>query len=235
VPIVDDLQRIAERTKGDLNSVHDFFEDSKTAWESFEFNVSLGRTVTLLNPATGTLIDQAGLLALVPKYTYEYLATFTFRQFVSIFESFFFAFFLRIIQHNPRQYAKSKLELDIVLKAKDRVEIISNVLLKQLNDLKYENIRDWFAALNNAVKLGCPTEDEADSLAEIKTTRDILEHSGGVVNDIYIRKTGKKARYPVGVRIGIDDAYHLASWRLIKKVVADLTMAATTKLAWKMS
>jgi hypothetical protein len=230
VPIVDDFQNIADRANRDLDSVHDFFAHSMTVWESFELLVKTGQTISSVNTATGTSIDQAGLLTLSPRYKDEYLATFTFRQFVSIFESFFFAFFHRIIQHNPWQYARSQLELDRVLKAKDREEIISNVLMKQLNDLKYENIREWFAELNKAVKLGCPSDDEADSLAEIKATRDILEHNAGVVNDVYIRKAGKKARYTVGVRIDIDDSYHLTSWRLIKKVVADLTTTATTKL-----
>jgi hypothetical protein len=75
------------------------------------------------------------------------------------------------------------------------------------------------------VKINCPTDDEVESLAEVKATRDILEHNAGVVNDVYVRKAGKKARYSVGVRIDIDDAYHLESWRLIKKVVADLCTA----------
>ena len=43
-----------------------------------------------------------------------------------------------------------------------------------------------------------PTEDEIDALAEIKAARDILEHNAGVVNEIYRRKAGKRARYEVG-------------------------------------
>jgi hypothetical protein len=116
-----------------------------------------------------------------------------------------------------------------VLKARDRDEIIAGVLLKQLNELKYGSLRGWFDALNKAVKLGCPTEDEADALAELKATRDILEHNSGVANDTYVRKAGKRARYAAGDHVEIDDNYHLASWRLIKKVVADLTTASAAK------
>jgi len=231
VPLVDVLQSIADKANHDLDSVNDFYEHSKVVWNSFEKYVKTGHTLSLTNAATGTTIDETGLLALGTKYTAEYLATFTFRQFVSTFESFFFAFFHRLLQHNPWSYARSQLDFDTVLKAKDRDEIISVVLLKQLNDLKYENIRDWFAELNKAVKLGTPTEDESDSLAELKATRDILEHNAGIVNATYTRKAGKKARYAVGDRIEIDDAYHLSSWRLIKKVVTDLTTSARTKLS----
>ena len=65
----------------------------------------------------------------------------------------------------------------------------------------------------------------------MKATRDILEHNAGVVNDIYIRKAGNRTRYAVGDLVEIDDSYHFASWRLIKKVAADLTAAAIAKFA----
>jgi hypothetical protein len=133
--------------------------------------------------------------------------------------------------HNPYPFARCQLEFEVVLKARDRDEIVAGVVLKQLNDLKYENLRDWFAALNKVVKLSCPSDDEISALAEVKATRDILEHNAGVVNEVYIRKADKKARYAVGDHIEIDDTYHLESWSLIKKVVSDVTAGAIGKLA----
>jgi hypothetical protein len=168
---------------------------------------------------------------LAPQYTREYLATFTFRQFVSAFEAFLFDFLHRLLLHNPWQFAKSQLEFEVVLKAADRDEIISGMILKRLNELKYDTLREWFVAVEKAVNLGCPTGDEIDTLAEVKAARDILEHSAGVVNEIYRRKASKKTRYAIGDHIEIDDTYHLESWRLIKKVVTDVTNAAISKLS----
>ena len=48
-----------------------------------------------------------------------------------------------------------------------------------MNELKYEPLREWFAAINRAVKLDCPTGYEIDALAEIKAARDLLEHNAG--------------------------------------------------------
>ena len=231
MPIADDLKTIADRANRDLDAVHDFFEHSQVIWRSFRQVVDTGHIASSTNAATGTTVDQAGLVALASRYTREYLATFTFRQFVATFESFFFAFFHRALQHNPWQFKRSQVEFEAVLKARDRDEVIAGVLLKQLNELKYENVRAWFDALDGAVKLDCPAADEIDALAEIKATRDILEHNGGVVNDIYVRKAGKKARYVAGDQVEIDDNYHLASWQLLKKLVADLTAAATARLS----
>lgn len=192
MPIADDLRAIADRTNRDLDAVHDYFEHSKIVWLSFQFFVTAGHSVKSVNSETGTTIDEVGLSHLEPMYTSDYLATFTFRQFVSTFESFFFAFMHRVLQHNPWPFGKTQLDFETVLKAVDRDEIIAGVLSKQLNELKYEAVRGWFDTLNKAVKLGCPTDDEADALAEVKATRDILEHNAGIVNDIYVRKAGRR-------------------------------------------
>lgn len=144
---------------------------------------------------------------------------------------FLFEFLHRLLRHNPWQLAKRSLEFEAVLEAGSRDEIISGMLSKQLNELKYDQLREWFVAINKAVKLECPTESAIDTLAEIKAARDVLEHNAGVVNDIYCRKARKKARYAPGDQIEIDDTYHLESWSLIKKVIADVTTAAVAKLA----
>ena len=171
------------------------------------------------------------MLRLAPQYTREYLATFTFRQFVSTFEMVLFRFLHRLLLHNPRQFGQSPVPFEVILNARDREEIISGVILKQLNDLKYEQLREWFAALNKAVKLGCPAKDEIERLAEIKATRDVLEHNAGVVNETYVRKAGRKARYSPGDHVEIDDTYHLESWQLMKKVIADIATASVGKLS----
>ncbi|MHC5539581.1 hypothetical protein ACYOEI_15290 [Singulisphaera rosea] len=107
------------------------------------------------------------------------MATFTFRQFVTAFEAFLFNFRYRLLVHNPRQFSEKPLDFGTVLKAADHDEVVSGVILKQLNELKYEHMREWFAAVHKAVRLDCPAEDEIEALAEIKATRDILEHNAG--------------------------------------------------------
>jgi hypothetical protein len=231
MPIADDIRGIADRANRELDAVHDFFEFSKVAWRAFGSLVDEGRRIVATNAATGTTHDQNGLLGLAPHYHRAYLAVFTFRQFVSIFEVFLFDLLHRVLLHNPWQLSRTQLDFEVVLKAGDREEVISAVLLKQLNQLRYEKLRDWFDALNKAVKLDCPSDDEIDALAEVKATRDVLEHNAGVVNDVYLRKAGKKARHALGDRVEIDDNYHLESWRLIKKAVADLSGVALARLA----
>ncbi len=226
----DDIRALARQTSRDLDGAHDFFVHSKSLWRLLRTVVDKGETLVSQNAATGNTLDQNGLLGLAPQYTRDYLTTFTFRQFVSTLEVFLFNLLQHLLQHNPWQFARSQLELDVVLRATSREEIISAVIGRKLNDLKYERIHDWFEAINKAVNLGCPSSDEIEALAEIKATRDILEHNAGVVNESYLRKAGKRARHALGRHVEIDDTYHLECWQLIKKVVADTSAAAIAHL-----
>src|SRR5205085_1616317 len=138
----EDIRDIAERAHRELNAVHDFFEHSRIVWRAFQLFVSQGYTVTSENLDTGPPIDQDGLLRLAPRYTREYLAVFTFRQFVSTFEVFLFDALHRVLLHNPYQFARCQVDFETVLKAGDREEIVSGVIRKQLNELRYENLRE---------------------------------------------------------------------------------------------
>ena len=101
---------------------------------------------------------------------------------------------------------------------------------RELNEIKYERVADWFAYLERIAKLGVPTAEEIERLAEIKAGRDILVHNKGVVNATYLSKAGKCARFAVGQRLDIDLEYHLASWEAIKKLVSDLSAAMIEKV-----
>src|SRR5947209_4575530 len=107
MPIADDLRAIADGAHRDLDAVHDFFEHSRTVWGSFKVLVDQGHAIVSQNAATGTTIDEKGLLALAPLYIQAYLATFTFRQFVSTFEAFLFNFLHRLLLHNPWQFGST--------------------------------------------------------------------------------------------------------------------------------
>lgn len=101
MPIADDLRTIADRALRELDAVHDFYVHSLYVWQTFAKVVRSGEAAAVENPVTGSTTDGPALLALAPRYARVYLAAFTFRQFVSAFESFFFEFYHRILRHNP--------------------------------------------------------------------------------------------------------------------------------------
>ena len=101
MPIADDIRAIGDRAIRQLDGVHDFFEHSKLAWETVKLAVEAGRQLTFESPATGSSVNQNDLLVRADQYTRDYLRTFTFRHFVTIFEGFLFE-----LLHNSRSESR---------------------------------------------------------------------------------------------------------------------------------
>jgi hypothetical protein len=231
VPIIDDLNALAGRAHRDLDAMHDFFAHSGEVWYLFNTSVAEGRTLTFTNSATGTTANQDDLVRLSNRYLDEYPAAFTFQRFVSIFETFVFDLLRLLLAHNPRRLGKKQVAFEAVLAAPGREAIILAVIDKELNELKYERLRAWFEYLEATIHLGCPTAEEVEARAEIKASRDVLEHNAGVANAIYVAKSGGRARHAAGEPIEVTDAYHRESWSLIQKVVRDVSAAAVARLS----
>ena len=147
------------------------------------------------------------------------------RCFVSLFEDFFFELLRFWLAAYPASLSKKQVEISAVLKAPDKSAIVLTVVDKELNELKYERLADWFASLERLTNLGCPTADEIEKLAEFKASRDILVHNNGVANATYVSKAGNWARYKNGERLEIPEQYHRASWETTNKVVRDVSAA----------
>ncbi len=81
------------------------------------------------------------------------------------------------------------------------------------------------------MKLGCPTADEIDRIAEAKATRDVLVHNRGMASRVYESKAGKLARFTDGHKIDISEDYHRHTWELIRKTVTDVSNAAIAKVS----
>ena len=76
--------------------------------------------------------------------------------------------------------------------------------------------------------LGGPvvSANDIDTFAEMKATRDVLEHAGGIANAMYRQKAGRIARAGVGDPLDISDDYHTAAFELVRRLINDLSNAA---------
>ena len=119
--------------------------------------------------------------------------------------------------------------MSVILAAVDLESVKLAAVNRELNELNYRKVRDWFSYLEDLVKLGCPTADEIDRLAEIKATRDMYVHNRGVAGAIYEEKAGNKKRCGAGQKLDLTEPYHRESWQLIRKVVSDVAAAAVAK------
>jgi hypothetical protein len=86
----DDIRALQDRVLADLNAAHDYYTDTKIAWDTVQRVVAAGQTFSIRNMTTGTVTTQADLANRARRYVAEQLAEATFQQFISIFENVFF-------------------------------------------------------------------------------------------------------------------------------------------------
>jgi hypothetical protein len=227
--LADEVRLLRDRALAELNAAHDYYADTKIAWGIVDAYVASGKTFSINNPTTGTTTTQADLAFKARGYITQELAEATFQQFISIFENFFFDLLRLWLLAYPQNLSRKTVDFKVVLDALDKDAIVLLVVNKELNEVLYKRPVDWFKYLEELVHLGCPTADEIDRIAEAKASRDVLAHNRGIASKTYESKAGKLARYKEGDRIDIPELYHRETWELLRKVVDDLSNAASAK------
>jgi hypothetical protein len=87
--LANDIRALNDRVLADLNSAHDYYRDTKIAWDIVRQVIAVGHTFSIRNMTTGTVTTQVELAGKARGYVAEQLAEATFQQFISIFEIFF--------------------------------------------------------------------------------------------------------------------------------------------------
>jgi hypothetical protein len=155
----------------------------------------------------------------------------TFIHLVSLFEDFFFFDFLQLwLTTYPGSLSERTLKFDAVLKAPDKDAITHAVIDGALNQLKYERVADWFQYLERLARLGCPSDERIEVVAEMRASRDIVLHNKSVVNALYVAKAGSRSRYQAGDRMEIPEPYLRQSWEALGLVIREIADAAIAKL-----
>jgi hypothetical protein len=229
VALADDIRALRDRILADLNAAHDYYTETKIAWDIVRQVIAAGHTFSVRNMTTGTMTTQAELASKARGYVAEQLAEATLQQFISLFENFFFELLRLWLLAYPQSLSGKKLDFQAVLDAPDKDAITSRVVDKEVNDVLYDRPTGWFKYLEDKVKLGCPTPDEVDRIAEAKASRDALVHNRGIAGSAYESKAGRLARYKNGERIDITEPYHRETWELVRKIITDLSNAAIAK------
>jgi hypothetical protein len=231
MPLADDIRALRDRTSADLTAAHDYYTDTKLAWDIVRRFVDGGKSFSSQSTTTGTVTTQSDLVGKSHAYVAGHLTEATFLQFISIFENFFFDLVRLWLTAYPKNLSGKKVDFEDVLAAPDKDAITAQVVGRELNEFLYKRPAGWFDYLEEKAKLGCPTRDEVAEVAERKASRDVLVHNRGVASKTYESKAGSLARYSDGQRIDIPEQYHRKTWELLRKVVADVSDAAAAKVA----
>ncbi len=226
----DQILRAKQFAQGALVVAHDYYTDTKVAWNLVQAWVDLGYTFNVQSVVTGNVINHQNISQKVREYHSVRLAEDTFQQFVSVFEIFLTEVLRIWLTAYPQSLSGRQVKFEDILNAADKDSITDLVIGRELNEISYKKPAEWFIYLEQKAKLGCPVSAEIEQIAEAKATRDLLVHNQGVVNQIYLDKAGRLARFQLNQRIEIPDHYHRATWELLCKVVADIADSAASKM-----
>lgn len=145
----------------------------------------------------------------------KYFYSLVHQQQVSLFENLFFDLLRILLLDRPERLSKKKqIDYEVIFNSQTKEELIWKIVDRELNEIKYKNVTEWFEYITNTIGLPKISVEKIAKLAEAKATRDILVHNAGVVNQIYINKSGDAARFKSGEIIDVSGDYTRDIWIL---------------------
>lgn len=229
--LANDIRVVRDRTLAELHAQYDYYLDTITVWEIARRAITAGDPFQIRNEPTGTVVTPKSLLSRQREYISRHLAEATFQQFIGTLETFLFDLLrLWLLAHPGNLYGR-KLDYREVVEAGDLESVGLLVANRELNELLYKRPTEWFAYLEDRLKLGVPDAATVALFAEAKATRDALAHSAGVAGKQYLFKAGPLARHALGERVDVSEPYHRAAWLALCEMVAAVGDAAVAKAA----
>ena len=108
-----------------------------------------------------------------------------------------------------------------MLENEDREDLIQMYVTLKCDQLMFSKPRDYLDQTSKVLSIAFEPET-VDAFIEIKASRDIIVHGSGIVNKIYIDKSGKSARAKLGDLLPIDKAYFKEVVILCKKLSGEI-------------
>lgn len=228
----DMLLELRKRAIADIERLQDFHVFTGHSYDRYAKMTAAGHlTGTVTNVRTHTAKTDQEVAEILLSYLDDELPKLVLYQEVSAFETFFFDFLKLLVQHNPHALSqKRQLTVEEVLAQPDLAQLISHVIERELHELQYKNVQEWFTYLEKLIKFRAVNTSQIGILAELKATRDIIAHNAGIANDIYARKAGSMARARPGESLSVSRSYVYDGADFLKGLVSDLTDAAHTRL-----
>src|SRR5689334_5082921 len=113
--LADEIKSLRDRVLSELNAAHDYYTDTRIAWDIVRRAIADGRTFSIRNMTTGTVTTQVELAGKSRGYVAEQLAEATFQQFISIFENYFFELVRLWLTAYPKSLSGKKVDFEDVL------------------------------------------------------------------------------------------------------------------------
>lgn len=111
-----------------------------------------------------------------------------------------------------------KVDLAMILEAHDLDDLLDEVISKQIHSAFYASPTKYFEYIESTLSISVPAARKV-AYSEVKATRDIYVHNGGIVNRLYLQKAGKLARAANGDCLPLEEEYFSKAIMCMKRVV----------------
>jgi hypothetical protein len=212
-----------------LNDLHDDYHHTSKLWKMLRVEVQrYGKQVTFQNSNTGTRVDGVQLAGRTGA-ALRRLNEQTFKDIIAQFELFtsdllrlWLTAHISLVEGkalNIRTLFASNSLQDLRQSALQ--EAVESTILKRA----YSRPADWFRYIHEILGNPVVSTNDVEIFAEMKATRDVLEHAGGIANATYREKAGRAARVNVGASLDVTDDYHTETFRLVRQLIEGIANA----------
>ncbi|MDF1690620.1 MAG: hypothetical protein P1U35_13535 [Cycloclasticus sp.] len=134
-------------------------------------------------------------------------------QLVTIVEALLGDVVRTVVARYPQKIGgKKTVPIQAVLEATSIEEIQLRAVDTLLNEMGYKSPKEFAEFLGEMLSLNLLECVAFHRYMEIKASRDIFIHNRGIVNEVYVRKSGSHIRAQLGMQLPADIQYFLESY-----------------------
>jgi len=139
---------------------------------------------------------------------------------VALTEGYLADMLVMILRAFPQKLSspEKKIDLQLVLQASNLDELLGKIVSNQIHATFYDSPVKYFKYIEHTLSISIPKRRKA-AYAEVKATRDIYVHNGGIANEFYIQKSGDLARAEDGEPLPLDEDYFSSAITCMKGIV----------------
>ena len=127
----------------------------------------------------------------------------------------------RLLTTIPGLVLKKQVELDEIISNESKESIIISVIKSNLISIFYASPTKQLEYIERITGVHLP-ESICQNWIEFKATRDLIVHNSGIINNLYIQKSGQNARGIIGGRIIVDKPYFDNSIGQMKSLIGKI-------------
>jgi len=169
MPLADEVRDLADRILARLEEARDFYLHTRQAWRLAQQIAHEGRSVGIVDTATGQEVPPTDLEPLAQRYVTVHLSEWTFKSLSGLLEDWILGLARLWLTAYPIQLDSAYIEaaersrsqrreeiqvpLSEILAAPDRAAILSGVVERVVRELAYRRPPQWFRFILNCIAL----------------------------------------------------------------------------------